>query len=1743
MIKQVARTIFSGQNKEFKTRLFFTLGGSLAAMALATPAYAGCAPDPATPFSTVTCSGADTDGFVADQDGVIVEVQSGATVGSLTATTNSMPPVLLTVNNIRINIAGEVTGGVLVTNSDPAPFPSAAQSQTIALITVAQGAAIRGTGILVDGKANTGFDPLGARASVYNAGLIESGISAGFDFASSLQLVQNDATGVIHGIVGPFLSIINRGSILGAGGSALHSDSPSFFPNPVSIQNSGLLQNDSRQATIRAVAFVQSSLSLQNSGMIENLGAGSALSVGFRNVVIENEVGGTIRSVGGTAISSNGISYTIVNRGTISGAGTAIATSRSSAVINYGTINGDVNLSDPVDNSITDNIYYAAGGTLNGNLILGNRNRLVVDLGPTGPLAGVTGNILPGRQSTLHYLVRQDRTATINAPVSFAATNYELLDGAKLILTGNPAANTSLGFSGVGSVDLTANISGDGSRPLLDLQALPVGPSLPPYTGVPTLLDFTSRGNLSVTSNGTGAQRRPAVVTSVGKFTNEGTISVRDLTIPTFGDPLMGIFGNGQITNNGIIEVGGAVGIGSGETGSGDSGLTVNNGTIRQISGAPDGIGLNTRFQMINNGTITTGGSAVVMGSQSGPPGTLTNNGLLRAANAPTVLSGISLAPTTITNSASGRIEAGGFGVAVRLGPSDTFENFGRITGGIDARDINRFGNTFRVFNLQFINSGTITGNVDLSSQTNASTFNVVKAKAGSVINGNLTLGGGGDTLIVDLGATGRLAGVAGTITAGEGSRLRYLVSSSQTANVPNVPSLFANWAFELTNNATLTLTGPVEANSSLAFAGVGRVESRLNITGNGPRSLLDFQVAPVGGGISEIAAANYGTLSTTHVDPATTGAPIVLTAHNFTNFGTINVRDNVIQADPLQQLVGIAGTGSIINKGTINVGGGYGIASLLQYGGIQIVNDGSIKQLGGAAAGTGILIQSSGTNAINNGSISVDGPAVRIGVEGDTDGGMLTNNGKLTSRRGATVVAGSIVNARLLNAKSGTITAGSSGIAIRFDGMGTIENQGTISGNVEMGVIAPLPGSEGNFFHNNGGTLHGNLLFGDNDDNLLLTGGKITGSSIDGGNGNDTLGFDTKGQRVSGFNLRSFKNFEILNILGGGEFSGANVPFFNEIHVSDTKFTIARDQTISAVNFSQSGGWLAVNGTLDSNLSPVGAIISGSGTINSPSLSAFSSIFVPGGAGQIGRLTVRGDVDLNDGTALMVDIGSADSDRFVVRSYADQFGLTAAGGLVIRDAALNLSRVNAGPRFGRTYTIVTADGGILGQFVSVQGSFGVLSPEVAYSANAVTLTFRAASLAAALPVGATPTELAFARALDQLRGSSFTSLSSLYGTIDLLEPGHLGLALHGLTPTAIGEAVSINKLQSGIISGLVSDRLSLLGTDGARRGTLTVVGSSLASLGGPDRLSRSVSTLGQASFASRITPGGSVIGQLPEHMSGFVSMGFDDGQSTLVDAAPGSQSGRRSWHMAMGIETAISDVTTLGTAFGYSEGVSHVFGAQSHVRTTQAVIYANHQLGGQAYVAGLASMAQSQIGLARRATVLDQVSELSGKANALSLDVQAESGITLDIAKGYRLVPRISLRYADTSYGTLRERGGETALRISNIRDQRLEGRIGAKLEGHLPVGGGWRLTQNLQADYVKKIAGQGGTMTIRFDAADSVAFALPFGTDDHSWTTAKGGLRIGKQQFSIGAGFESDIGRSDYRNSRAVVDLAWAF
>ncbi|HEX8534987.1 MAG TPA: autotransporter domain-containing protein [Allosphingosinicella sp.] len=522
------------------------------------------------------------------------------------------------------------------------------------------------------------------------------------------------------------------------------------------------------------------------------------------------------------------------------------------------------------------------------------------------------------------------------------------------------------------------------------------------------------------------------------------------------------------------------------------------------------------------------------------------------------------------------------------------------------------------------------------------------------------------------------------------------------------------------------------------------------------------------------------------------------------------------------------------------------------------------------------------------------------------------------------------------------------------------------------------------------------------------------------------------------------------------------------------------------------------------------------------------------------GTLTVAGNVILASGSVLAIDIVQGTADKLAVTRSSTN---STDGILTLSNGTAAFTRNSANiVRAGQTATFATAEGGIQGRFGNALGyNLGVLTPRLSYQANSAQVTFEAGSLVTQASLVPTTTSVtAFAQTLDKARLTSYNSLSGLYGAVDLMDPAALNATLSGLTPDIASETRSMQDRQSMLMLNTLGDRLSMLGTPGTGN-SLSLVGSpgsALAISSGEG----SAPQMAQRSLAASATNRGGM--RLPAGFSGFISGGVSATGAATVGAAS-RYSGQQISHVGMGLERRLDTGLTFGTAFGVARGHSALQGSasQSSSRSTQAAFYGAYRFDGGVYLGWLAAATYSRSDMRRTASTGMESVNLSGATKSSRYNVQAEAGVNLEVARGLTLTPRTALRFTSAAFGGYREAGGELALQLDSVKVKQLEGRFGFALNGSTALGGGWKLTPKLNADLVQNLSGADAGLTVAFAAAPEYAFELPLANGDKRWAEVRGGFSLDRGDMALGFGIEKNVGRSDYRDERAVADFTVRF
>ena len=452
-------------------------------------------------------------------------------------------------------------------------------------------------------------------------------------------------------------------------------------------------------------------------------------------------------------------------------------------------------------------------------------------------------------------------------------------------------------------------------------------------------------------------------------------------------------------------------------------------------------------------------------------------------------------------------------------------------------------------------------------------------------------------------------------------------------------------------------------------------------------------------------------------------------------------------------------------NAMTIGTGGLVsGVANGLQFGNAAA---GNTLTINGTAQGTGagsagLLFQGAATNnaiTIGAGGL-VSGVGNGVLFANTTTGNTLTINGTVQGTG-----AGS-AGVQSMGTVGNTITVGAGGLVsgvgqgLRLDGAGTVDgnavvNDGTITGatgirfasqagnantitNNAGGVITGTGGTAidasnhaGNLSLVNRGAINGNIAFGAGNDALtLFTGQTITGT-IQGGSGSNALILDGAG--ASAFSNTIVGNsFNTLTKQGTGTWTlGASQTFAGGATVNTGTLLIGAGTTLtsnatvnaatlivdgSLVNSTttvNAGGTLIVNGLVNSSMTTVnvGGLLAGGGTIAGNT--TINGVLSPGNS--IGTLTVQGNLVLSATAAYLIEVSPSAADRTNVA------GIATLGGAV-------QASFGPGLYFGRTYTILSANGGLTGTFsaLTAAGLPAGFATALSYTSNDVILNLTA---------------------------------------------------------------------------------------------------------------------------------------------------------------------------------------------------------------------------------------------------------------------------------------------------------------------------------------------------------------------------------------------------------------------------------
>ncbi|WP_182081605.1 autotransporter-associated beta strand repeat-containing protein [Bombella favorum] len=863
-----------------------------------------------------------------------------------------------------------------------------------------------------------------------------------------------------------------------------------------------------------------------------------------------------------------------------------------------------------------------------------------------------------------------------------------------------------------------------------------------------------------------------------GTLTHDGA----GLTVTSNNATAGSLAGSSNGTLDGTLHLNNATGTYNGSL-SGHGGLAIDKGT-ETLTGKQAYTGDTTVAQAggLNlagslAGALANSGKATLQNGSS-VAGDVTNSGTLNATNATlgsalnnsgkaTLQDGSSVAGD-VTNSGTGNLTA----TNAKLNNVTTDGTLLLDKGTTVANKLAANGGTFTI-GEGGASVGSLAGNGTSQGILN-DTLTLTKAKdsyAGSLSgNGGLTVAGGiatlsgtntykGDTHVTSaegagLNLTGSIAGKLindqyAQIT-GPNARVEQETVNNKTLDVSNGATLAA-----LSNNGSATFTGS-KAGDVTNAAG-----ATFNATGG-----------------SQASATNSGTMTLTGGN--TTNGDV-------TNSGTLQATNATLNSalnNSGKATLTNSKAGDVTNKdqGTLTLDGSTINGTLTHDGaGLTVTsNNATAGSLAGSSNGT-----LDGTLHLNNAT--------------GTYNGSLSGNGGLAIDKGTETLTGkqAYTGDTTVAQAGGLNLAGSLAGALANSGKATLQDGSSVAGDVTNSGTGNLTATNAKL---NNVTTDGTLLLDKGTtvaNKLAANGGTFTigegGASVGSLAGNGT----SQGILNDTLTLTKAKDSYAGSLSGNG---GLTVAGGTEI--------LTGNSTYSGPTMLQNQATLEVDGNngLASGLVTVGngATLRGIGTVGSTQV-ASEGVIAPGtiGSNTPSTLHINGDLTMAQGSILRIR-GTSDTTGQTIdtakgtgyqEAASDRLAVTGKANLQGGTLDLQLKNAGLGLTYNQAYRILTATGGISGQFDSKLSSnlapqYAYLDPTFAYSADAVDIVMRRKPNSFSI-VGETRNQITAGRGLDRLDQTSA-----------------LSQAMTGLTKTQARQALDnlSGELHASIRTALIQD-------------------------------------------------------------------------------------------------------------------------------------------------------------------------------------------------------------------------------------------------------------------------------------------------------------------------------------------------
>lgn len=999
-------------------------------------------------------------------------------------------------------------------------------------------------------------------------------------------------------------------------------------------------------------------------------------------------------------------------------------------------------------------------------------------------------------------------------------------------------------------------------------------------------------------------------------------------------------------------------------------------------------------------------------------------------------------------------------------------------------------------------NTGTVGTGGNLS--TSASTSVDITATSGTVtLNNSGTIANTGTGRAVDNNSNNVAIVITndGTITAISSDALRLNK---------------ANSSLVLNNNGTISVTGTgTSGGQALDLRGADGTGTKVINNGSATNknavisSSNDDALRPG----SNTTINNYGTIISTGV--VNTKCPDYLTAPcsgaasamdaidsklavTVNNWGTISGPRHGVTSDAGVTVINYAG-GQIIGRNGSGVGSD-GVGSVVNYGLISGRYAGAGKvyeHLGGstgystASNGDGDGVDIDGMATISNygrieglGAGGVDSSGYPNGADGIAAGG-----GTITNYAGGEIF-GQSKGILIDDGANGSAVSSGRGTATAVGGAAAISNAGSIIGadSTAIGLVGDFADSLSNLA---GGVIRGGTQ-SVRVDQLSST---TAAAAVQMGAGNDTVVNAGSIVGLNGLALDMGTGDDGLTVYSGGTFGGLVDGGAGNDSVTlsgSAGGSFGNSQNFETLNVS-SGKWTVTS----SDFSSGGNVASGASLINQGSLGGLLSIANGASYGGTGRLN---SLQMNSGSTF---------------NYSLDAGGTAvqlSGSATLANATLNLSANGSG--YAQHSSLLTATGGVTGQFGTVTNNFAFLTPTITYTANSVELELKRNDTAFAA-LASTDSARNLANSL------AAQPNNALYNSLLTTDQATATKALEQLAGTSNASMAAATLAGSSQVGNVMQGAMSQLGGFGGslQASVLREDGPQLVATGVPNE----ARGLHDPKAAGRLW------------VQALGSHGIVDGEhgSHDVDQTTGGT--------LFGADWAMSPDWRLGVVGGYSRtDVDAGQGASGDIDSYHVGVYALHQMDQLALRLGAAYSTHD--GKNKRQVSFSGVDQrLQGDYDADSQQAFAE--LAYQYVDGRLLAePFATLGYQRYSRDAYSEKGGSAALRVDDQDQDNVSSTLGLRIAhlGMLDSGMsftprlsvGWRHTYgNVDSETRQAFISGGSSFSAQGTALDRNSLLLEVGAD----------LGITASQ-SIGLAYTGEMG-SNAQNNGVVAQWQLAF